>query len=47
MSFQKMQVDKQPFFVNMMKLQNKKILVQPDVADKDKGKILSLVVFAR
>jgi short-subunit dehydrogenase len=39
-----MQVDKQLFSVNVVELTNKKALVWPDMADKDKGKILSLVV---
>ena len=47
MSFQKMQINKHPFLVNIIELTNKKGLVRSDVADKDKiKKILSLVVLA-
>jgi hypothetical protein len=42
-----MQVDKQPFAVNIGELAGKKVLVWPDVVDKYKGRILSLVVPAR
>lgn len=37
MNFQKMQVDMQPFPVNMVDFDDKKLLVLPDVADKDNG----------
>jgi hypothetical protein len=33
-----MQVDKQPFPINVMDFDDKKVLVQPNMADKDKGK---------
>jgi hypothetical protein len=33
-----MQIDTKPFPVNIIELTNKKILVRPEVADKDKGK---------
>jgi hypothetical protein len=33
-----MQVDKHPFPVNTLDLKGKKVLVRPEVADKDKGK---------
>jgi hypothetical protein len=42
-----MQIDTEPFLVNMMELANKKILVRPKVADKDKARALSLVILAR
>jgi hypothetical protein len=33
-----MQIDIEPFPVNIIELTNKKVLVQPEVTDKDKGK---------
>jgi hypothetical protein len=42
-----MQIDKHPIPINTIELTDKKVLVWPDVTDKDKGKILSLVVLAR
>jgi hypothetical protein len=33
-----MQVDTQPFLVNTIELTCKKVLVRPEMADKDKGK---------
>jgi hypothetical protein len=33
-----MQVDKQPFPVNTIDLDGKKVLVRPEVVDKEKGK---------
>jgi DNA transposition AAA+ family ATPase len=36
--FQKMQIDRESFFVNILELTNKKVLVWLDVADKDKVK---------
>jgi hypothetical protein len=36
--FQEMQIDTEPFTINIIKLTNKKVLVQPEVTDKDKGK---------
>lgn len=33
-----MQVDRQPFHVDMIDLKDKKVLVRLDMADKDKGK---------
>jgi hypothetical protein len=38
LAFQKMQVDKQPFPVNTIEPTCKKVMVQPEVADKGKGK---------
>ena len=38
MAFQEMQVDKQPFPVNTIEPTCKKVMVQPEVADKGKGK---------
>jgi hypothetical protein len=38
LSFQEMQIYKQPFLVNIMELAGKKVLVRPDMADKYKGK---------
>jgi hypothetical protein len=47
LSFQKMQVDTQPLLANIIELVSKKVLVQPEVADKCKGKTLPLVILAR
>jgi hypothetical protein len=47
MSFQEMQVDTQPFPVNMIELASKKVLVRPEVADKGKDKNMSSVILAR
>jgi hypothetical protein len=33
-----MQIDKHPFPINTIELADKKVLVWPDVTDKDKGK---------
>jgi hypothetical protein len=38
LSFQKMQVDMQPFSMNIIDLSGKKVLVRPEVADQGKGK---------
>jgi hypothetical protein len=38
LSFQEMQVDTQPFPINIIELASKNILVWPEVADKSKGK---------
>jgi hypothetical protein len=38
LAFQEMQVDTQPFPVNTIELTCKKVLVRPEMADKDKGK---------
>jgi hypothetical protein len=38
LSFQKMQINKHPFLVNIIELTDKKGLVRSDVADKDKIK---------
>ena len=38
MSFQGIHVDRQPFPVNMIDLNDKKVLIRPGVADKDKEK---------
>jgi hypothetical protein len=43
LSFQEMQIDKQPFSVNITQLTDKKFLVRPKVADKGKGKDLIIV----
>jgi hypothetical protein len=32
-----MQIDTEPFTINIIELTNKKVLVRPEVADKDKG----------
>jgi hypothetical protein len=42
-----MQVDTQPFPVNMIELASKKVLVRPEVADKGKDKNMSSVILAR
>jgi hypothetical protein len=42
-----MQVDTQPFPVNTIELTCKKVLVQPEVADKGKDKKPSLAIIAR
>jgi hypothetical protein len=47
LSFQEMQVDTQPFPINIIELASKKILVWSEVTDKDKEKISSLVILAR
>lgn len=39
--FQELQVDKQPFSINMIDFDDKKVLVRADVDDKDKGKASS------
>jgi hypothetical protein len=41
-----MQIDKETFPVNVIEPMDKQILVRSKVADKDKGKMLSLVVLA-
>jgi hypothetical protein len=38
LSLQEMQIDKRPFPINVIELMDKKVLVWPDVADKNKGK---------
>jgi hypothetical protein len=38
LSFQEMQVDKQPFLINILDFNDKRVLVWPNVVDKDKGK---------
>jgi hypothetical protein len=38
LNFQEMHVDKQPFPANVMDFNDKKVLVRPNVADKDKRK---------
>lgn len=38
LSFQEMPIDTKPFPVNIIELANKKVLVRPEVTDKDKGK---------
>jgi hypothetical protein len=38
LSFQKMQIDRQPFLVNTLELTYKKVLVWLDVGDKYRGK---------
>jgi hypothetical protein len=38
LSFQKMQVDTQPFPINKIELASKRVLVRPEVANKSKGK---------
>jgi hypothetical protein len=38
MVFKEMQVDAQPFLVNTIEPTNKKVLVQPKIADKGKDK---------
>ena len=38
MKFQEMQVDTEPFPMNMIDFKGKKVLVRPNTADKDKGK---------
>jgi co-chaperonin GroES (HSP10) len=38
LSFQEMQVNTQPFSINIIELTNKKVLVRPEMSDKDKGK---------
>jgi hypothetical protein len=40
-------VDTQPFPVNIIELASKKVLVRPEVFDKDKGKTSSLVILTR
>ena len=38
MKFQEMQVDIEPFLMNMINFDDKKVLVWPSTIDKDKGK---------
>jgi hypothetical protein len=40
LSFQEMQINKQPFPINMIVLNENKILVWPNAVDKNKGKIV-------
>jgi hypothetical protein len=40
--FQEMQVDAQPFTVNVIELANKKVMVHPEVAEK--GKVKNIVI---
>jgi hypothetical protein len=42
-----MQVDTEPFPINIIEPANKKVLVQPKVVDKGKGKASSLVILSR
>jgi hypothetical protein len=41
-----MQVDTEPFLVNIIEPANKKVLVRPKVVDKGKGKASSLVILS-
>jgi hypothetical protein len=38
LKFQEMQVDTEPFPMNMIDFEGKKVLVRPNTADKGKGK---------
>jgi hypothetical protein len=39
-----MQVNTQPFPINMIELASKKVLVRPEIADKGKGKNIEYII---
>jgi hypothetical protein len=47
LSFQEMQVDTQPFPINIIELASKRVLVRLEVADKGKGKNIIMVILTR